>query len=196
MPTEETTPFADSRLFRLLLSGFLRIGRLTKYSPSWKGYNRLQRLYQRWIPTDFRSRIYDFDGDLLLDVNVRANTDLSLWHFPNLYEPEEQHAFCSAISPGCAVLDVGANIGMYTLLAAKRGARVFSIEADPLNVVTLEHNVAINGFTERVTIFPFAVTDHNGPAPLYRHPYNLGQSNIVKEGEPAGVIEGRTIDSL
>ena len=62
-------------------------------------------------------------------------------------------------APDSVVLDVGANIGIYTLLAAKRGARVIAIEADPRNVEKLRHHVHLNGFDDRVTILPIAVGD-------------------------------------
>jgi len=164
--------------------------------PSWKGYNTLLPLYRKYIPEDLFTRIDDFDRDLILDVNVRGNTGLSLWHYPDLYEKEERQIFCDSITPGCTVLDVGANFGLYTLLAAKRGARVFAIEADPLNVAELRHHVEINGVADRVTIFEVAATDHDQPVALYRHPFNLGESNIIEMGMPSGTIEGRTIDSL
>ena len=185
-----------SRLLRVAAPLLLRPVRVTKYFHSWKGYNTLLPLYRQYLPADLLTRIRDFDGGLTLDVNVRGNVGLSLWHFPDLYEEEEREIFCSAIFPGCTVLDVGANIGLYTLLAAKRGARVFAIEADPLNGTMLRHHVKINGFEDQVTIFEMAAIDSPQRVVLYRHPFNLGESNIVEKGAPSGVIEGRTIDSL
>jgi FkbM family methyltransferase len=190
------TKLQKSRIFRVFVRLVLRVGRLTKYLPNMLGYFTFQRLYHKYIPEDLHTRIYDFDGDLILDVNVRGNTDMSLWHFPKHYEKEEREIFCAAITPGCTVLDVGANIGMYTLLAAKRGAQVFAIEADPINAAMLRHHVDINGFADRVTIFEMAATDSAQIVPLYRHPFNLGESNIVAKGMPSGTVEGRTIDSL
>ncbi|HLJ28094.1 MAG TPA: FkbM family methyltransferase [Candidatus Angelobacter sp.] len=153
-------------------------------------------LYRRIIPRDFLAGIGDFDGDMILDVDVRGAVGISLWHFPDLYEKEEREVFCASIKPGCTVLDIGANIGFYTLLAAKRGARVFSVEADPLNVAMLRHHVEINGFSDRVTIFEMAATEREKAVLLCRHPFNMGESNIIQMGKPSGMIEGRTIDSL
>jgi len=154
------------------------------------------RLYRRVIPPDLLLRIKDIDRDLIFDVNVRGNMGLYLWHYPELFEKEERALFCSFITPGCTVLDVGANIGFYTLLAAKRGARVFSVEADPVNAATLRHHVEINGFNEQVTIYEMAAADATRAVPLYRHPFNLGESNIIAKGQHSGMVEGRTLDSL
>jgi len=179
-----------------MLSFLLRPGRITKYSSSWRGVNTLLRLYRRIIPEDLLLRIKDIDGSLIFDVNVRGNMGLYLWHYPELFEKEERELFCSSIHPGCTVLDVGANIGFYTLLAAKRGAQVFAIEADPFNAAMLRHHVKINNLSQRVTVFEIAATDATKAIPLYRHPFNLGESNIVAKGQHSGMIEGRTIDSL
>src|SRR5689334_19843841 len=185
-----------SRLSRAALSLFLRPGRITKYTGRWKGHNTLLRLYRKYLPADLKLRVNDFDGNLKFDVNMRGTLDICLWHFPELYEREQREMFCSLISPGCTVLDVGANIGLYTLLAAKRGARVFSVEADPGNAATLRHHVEINGFRDRVTIFEMAATDAAREVWLYRHAYNPGESNIIERGMPAGTVPGKTLDSL
>lgn len=187
---------SESKFLRAALALFLRAGRVTRYSPSRRGCTRLLKLYRKIVPEDFLIRINDFDGDIIFDVNVRGDMDINLWHFPELFEKEERKVFCSSIRPGCTVLDVGANIGFYTLLAAKRGARVFSVEADPLNAAMLRHHVEINGFSDRVTVFELAATECEKTIPLYRHPFNPGESNIIQIGEPSGMVEGRTIDSL
>jgi FkbM family methyltransferase len=153
-------------------------------------------LYRRIIPDDLILRIGDFDGDMILDVNLRGNMGLYLWHYPNLFEKEERELFCASITPGCTVLDVGANFGFYTLLAAKRGARVFAMEADPANAASLRHHVQINGFSDRVAIFEIAAAERDLAVPLYRHPFNPGESNIIQRGLPSGIIQGKTIDSL
>jgi FkbM family methyltransferase len=93
------------------------------------------------------------------------------------------------------VLDVGANLGIYTLLAAKRGARVFAVEADPANAAALRHHVELNGFTDRVTVFEMAATESAKTIAFYRNPRNTGGSNLFR-GQPAGTVEGKTLDSL
>ncbi|HEX4604466.1 MAG TPA: FkbM family methyltransferase [Candidatus Angelobacter sp.] len=174
----------------------MRPGRITKYTGRWKGHNTLLRLYRKYLPANLKFRVSDFDGDLKFDVNMRGNLDICMWHFPKLYEKEQREVFCSLITPGCTVLDVGANIGLYTLLAAKRGARVFSVEADPCNAALLRHHVEINGFSEQVTIFEMAATEHACEVSLFRHAYNPGESNIIENGHLACKIAGDALDAL
>lgn len=147
------------------------------------------------FPDGYRFRVDDFDGDLRMEVDPRDIIGINVWHRPELFEKNERKLFCSAITPGSVVLDVGANVGIYTLLAAKRGARVFAIEADPNNVRLLRHHLDINGLTDRVTVFEMAATDRQQTITLYRDPTNSGHSNVFS-GVDATSVPGDTIDSL
>lgn len=173
----------------------IRAGRITRFFPVAKGFFKLQRFYRRFVPSDFLVRT-KLEGDLLFDVYLRDDLGLYLWNYPDFYEKEEIEAFCSFIQPGSVVLDVGANFGLYTLLAAKRGARVFAVEADPQNAAMLRHNISLNGLEKQITIFEMAATEVEKTVSLYSSERNRGESNIVEKGVPAGVIQGRTIDSL
>jgi FkbM family methyltransferase len=133
---------------------------------------------------------------LRFDLDLRDDLGLYLWNYPDYYEKEEIEAFCSFIKPGSVVLDAGANFGLYTILAAKRGARVFAIEPDPRNAAMLRSNIGLNGMEKQVTIFEIAATEREMEVSLYRSERNSGESNILEKGALAGKIQGRTIDSL
>src|SRR5689334_12221452 len=63
------------------------------------------------------------------------------------------------IGPEDVVVDIGANIGMFTLLAAsKTRAPVIAVEPSPPQFAALEANVAANGFTN-VRAVQAAVSD-------------------------------------
>ena len=55
--------------------------------------------------------------------------------------------------------DVGANIGSYSIIAAKKGANVFSFEAEINNLQLLYENVFLNSVTEKV--FPIHIALHD-----------------------------------
>jgi FkbM family methyltransferase len=140
-------------------------------------------------------RVDDFDQDLIMDVDPRDIIGINVWHRPELFEKKERELFCSAISSGSVVLDIGANIGIYTLLAAKRGARVFAVEADPNNAKILRHHIKTNGFTQQVTVIEMAAAERSQTIPLYRDPTNSGHSNLYSGRDPVSV-HGDSIDSL
>lgn len=179
-----------------MLQKVLRFGRFTKYLPYVRGLGALRNFYELMLPkSKLQLRVHDFDGDLKLDVDVREYSGFNVWHRPTSFEKDERELFCGAIRAGCAVLDVGANVGIYTLLAAKRGAMVFAIEADPRNVEVLRHHVHLNGFDDRVAIFHMAAAAEEGRVTLFRNPANSGGSSIFRGVDPTSVTSN-TIDSL
>ena len=60
---------------------------------------------------------------------------------------------------GDVVVDVGANIGWWTIYAAKRGAHVYAFEALPEVFELLKLNVEQNGLAESVSMLPLALYD-------------------------------------
>lgn len=74
------------------------------------------------------------------------------------YEPLTTAAFRKAVRPGGTVLDVGAHLGYYTLLAGKLAGpsgRVHSVEPCPENRVFLEENLRLNRL-DNVVLHPLA----------------------------------------
>jgi 31-O-methyltransferase len=51
-----------------------------------------------------------------------------------------------SILPGDIVFDVGANIGVFTLYAAKQGAQIYAYEPIPSTFELLQHNIYLHGF--------------------------------------------------
>lgn len=74
--------------------------------------------------------------------------------------------FRRAVHPGAVVLDLGAFVGYFALLAARESGpegRVYAFEPDPRDRPWLERNVEANGLGDRVDVVPMAVSDHSGP---------------------------------
>lgn len=64
-------------------------------------------------------------------------------------EPEPTVEFMTKLCrPGCRFIDLGANVGYFTLAAARAGAHVLAVEALPSNYVTLLHSVRHNGYRD------------------------------------------------
>ena len=85
------------------------------------------------------------------------------------------------IKPGMHVLDVGANIGYFTLLFARLvgpNGHVHAFEPEPRNFELLQRNIARNGYTN-VTAVPKAVSRTSGSQRLYKSPNNLGDHRLA-----------------
>lgn len=82
-------------------------------------------------------------------------------------EPIVQDVFAREIKRGGVVWDIGANIGFFTLIAARLVGEgtVVAFEPLPRNVQALERNLRLNGI-ENVRIVPVALSDAPGRAKL------------------------------
>jgi len=75
------------------------------------------------------------------------------------------------------LVDVGANVGMYTIwAAATRGVRVFAFEPESLNYAMLNRNIVANGLAEKVTAYCLALSDHSGLGELHLAQFMAGGS--------------------
>lgn len=75
--------------------------------------------------------------------------------------------FKQELKEGMIVIDVGANIGYYTLLAAsivKNTGKVYALEPDPRNFCLLNENIEINKYSNIVETYPIAISDVTGKA--------------------------------
>ena len=82
------------------------------------------------------------------------------------WEPRESELVGAALRPGDCMLDVGAYVGWFTLLAARlvgKTGRVIAFEANPATFARLNRNLAFNGLTQ-VTAHNRAVGDRPGRA--------------------------------
>ncbi len=88
---------------------------------------------------------------------------LGYFHFLD-HEPLTRRVFANLLRPGSAVIDVGANIGYYTLLAAARvgvKGKVHSVECSRETLAILKENVRRNNL-KNVTIYPVAAAKERG----------------------------------
>lgn len=82
-----------------------------------------------------------------------------------------------ALPEGAVLVDVGANVGMYSLYAAiMRNARVFAFEPESQNYATLCRNIVANQLGSRVVAWCAALSDHEGFDRLHLSEFKAGSS--------------------
>lgn len=90
--------------------------------------------------------------------------------YPALVEIYLEDAYCKDIIKNrMNVVDIGANIGAYTVLAAEKvgnAGKVIAIEPEPKNYGQLMENIKINSF-HNVAPVKIALSDHSGSEKLY-----------------------------
>jgi FkbM family methyltransferase len=97
-----------------------------------------------------------------------------------VFEPETLAALKKLTRPGFRVLDIGANIGFFTVqLSSMVGpaGSVLAIEPQKENFRLLEANVGINHLTN-VRLYNVAVGDTEGTASLYLSDWNGGMHRL------------------
>lgn len=104
-----------------------------------------------------------------LRFNHHLSSDMSqCTYVDERYEPNEMYAMSQLIGPGTCVVDVGANEGVFTLMAAKLagpGGAVHSFEPSARDRERLLANVSANGLSN-VTVHPEALGRAAGKAVL------------------------------
>ena len=108
--------------------------------------------------------------------------------------------FRTHVADGAAVIDVGANIGLSTILMARVARTVFAFEASPKNATFLRRNLQLNGI-ENVRVFGNALSHEPGSVRIHEADFGAG-SHVVPSahlaaGElPTVEIACLTLDSL
>ncbi|MBK8321736.1 MAG: FkbM family methyltransferase [Betaproteobacteria bacterium] len=112
-----------------------------------------------------------------------------------IWEPYETQVLLSHLREGSVFLDLGANIGYYTVLASKRcgpGGRVHAFEPEPVNFSLLERNVALNG-CENVNLVHAAASDADGHTELYLSDFNQGDHRLYANEAGREHVRVRTV---
>jgi len=112
------------------------------------------------------------------------------------YEPELTKFILGELkfAPGDIFLDIGANIGWYSILLSKKfgsDVQVFAFEPDNLNFSLLSSNLQRNAI-QNVTPIKLAVAEETSSKTLYRYKEgNLGRHSLL----PTEGLEEQTVDT-
>lgn len=112
----------------------------------------------------------------------------------------EMLAWRRHLGPGSLFVDVGANVGVYTLWAAETGARVIAIEPDQGAFSALQENLSLNQY--EVTPLRLALSDRPGELRLTRgrdsslNHLVLGEGDSDQEAEPTQSVAVDTLDNV
>jgi FkbM family methyltransferase len=110
------------------------------------------------------------------------------------FEYEKQRRVASELKPGSVFYDIGANVGLYSLLAGRlvTPGKIYAFEPLPRNVWYLRRHLELNRI-ENVEVFELAVSDRSGSAFLEETACRL-MGRLAREGSIH--VRTATLDSL
>ncbi len=182
-----------------------------------KAFTHAQRKGGQWVVpagwlTDQLDRIIErlqaqIGGQVIMTAHhgivmmIRDDTCMAPALKKGAYESMQTDQVRGWLSPEETFVDIGANAGYYSLLAAKAvgpKGRVIACEPDPTSLVLFEENVRLNGF-QNITIHQRAMGNRIGTNNLYLSADNAGDHRLWQNGgerDSVSVLEDRLDDLL
>jgi FkbM family methyltransferase len=175
----------DALLDAVWITGVRAFHLSKRYGGLGRGEQIIQAVTDRILPQPAGAALamVSTGAKLLLPPGTpRARTYLH-----GMYEPELTRAFPRLLWKGATVVDLGANIGYYSMLAASLvgdTGRVYAFEPQGVCLDALVRSTRLNEFTNVIAVKK-AVTDAVGEAVLARVSNNIDQSALFEPHAPA-----------
>jgi amino acid adenylation domain-containing protein/FkbM family methyltransferase len=120
---------------------------------------------------------------------AHQNANETAYLYAHVFESESYLAEGIQLPPGACVVDVGANIGMFSLLVLNRcaDARIFAFEPIPRIYENLRYNV--QGALTQVRTFRTALGRTNGAESFTYYPLYSMMSGRTRDADAAGDLE-------
>ncbi len=118
--------------------------------------------------------------------------------FFGMAEPHVTEVFRKITRPGMTILDIGANIGWYTLLGANLvgpSGKVISVEPEPRNFNMLAESVKMNNL-RNVRLINACISQSSGKVKLYLSATNQGGHSIIYPTDHYVESDAVTIDQI
>ncbi|MBT3866172.1 FkbM family methyltransferase [Candidatus Woesearchaeota archaeon] len=145
-----------------------------------------------------RRLLLKFRNGLKLNImNKKVDSDITI--IKEIYVCNNYNRNNFNIEDGDVVLDLGANIGIYSTYATTfgKGITVYAYEASPKNFEYLKGNIELNNLQDIVKPYNEAVTSKNGKIKFFLHDRGSGGNSMFDElttSEREGSIEVKSIN--
>jgi FkbM family methyltransferase len=163
----------------------------------WRMGSLAARLFEAGaLPAQRRTVVTRHGFAMSLDLRQLVDREI---YCQGVWEPLETALFAKILRPGDRVADVGANIGWFSLLAARLvgpAGRIDSFEANAATFALLRHNLALNACTQ-VHAHCLAVGEKAGLARIApREPGNAGADGVELAAGGADAVPLVRLDAV
>jgi len=145
-------------------------------------FNRF-RFFRRW-----EQEVNFFNANFVIGRDESLYPSIHSGHF----EADEISWLLDNVPDKCVIWDVGANVGIYSVLLGKNKPHrtIFAFEPVPSTVTRLMHNLKINGVSN-VKVFPYALSSSSFTLPMHVSKLSPGGNSLLS---PAPRSQSEIID--
>ena len=150
-----------------------------------RGRRTALRLLTKFV--SFDKRVVINLENVQMEIDVTQNLDMNYAY--GMFDADELSFLEANYEFGDYFLDIGANMGFYSLFLAKKHPemKVLAFEPDPYNIAKFRKNVLLNG-VNNVAMCEYALSDENGQKDLMLNTGNNrgGNSFVIDQYEFCG----------
>jgi FkbM family methyltransferase len=162
------------------------------------------------IRFQFMGRVFGRRARAAVGARSAIEADARVYHsaramYANPVDWNEMQAWKRALAPGSLFVDVGANVGLYTILGIEAGAEVIAVEPSRIARERLASNLKLNGYMAEVV--PAAVGETEGTLRLTTQLDNQNHLLLSSDSEEIdseevpvltldGLVGERSVDGL
>ncbi len=150
------------------------------------------RLYSNWLPVLIsylglrnETRLV-LRNDTIYEIRPKTK-DFQVVN--DIYMNKMYHRYLSILKRPSVAIDIGANIGTFSILAAKQhpAVKVYAFEPFAENVTMLKKNVALNKLEEQVAVFQSGIANKKGKRELSIDAENTGAHSLYGKGKKVSI---------
>ena len=134
-------------------------------NPTSHGRNFVSKIATR-LKAVPRDGVFRLQNGLVMELHMGDYIERSLYF--DCFEFLCRKIIVSFLHDNCIFVDIGANVGYYSLLvnAKTKHSRIFSFEPNPETAKKFKRNIELSS-AQRIEVFSFALSDRDGVATLY-----------------------------
>ena len=123
-----------------------------------------------------------------IKFNVRSDYETDMIVIKEIWEENVYEVSDWRYNNGGVVVDIGANIGSFSIYSAAKGATVYAVEPEPNNLQELKNNIELNNMQDQVYVLPYGISDYKGTAVIS----DMGGGSTIKDEN----IDGSEIEIM
>ena len=116
--------------------------------------------------------VHDIQKDVYISKDI-VNT--GMWH------PQAMHLIRNILlsNKGMGFIDIGSNIGFFSLIASRMGHKVVAVEPFIDNIILFQRSVKLNNLENRIVLVQNAISNERKSASLRKTEDNQGRTFVV-----------------